>query len=425
MSRLIKGVRGFRDIPADECFRHRYAEDRTREHFARYGYREVRLPLVESTDLFARGIGAATDIVEKEMYTFEDRNGSSLSLRPEGTASAVRAYLEGGWKSQGGITKLFYTGPMFRYERPQKGRYRQFYQIGLEAIGGAGPLVDAEVIDLLHTLFVELRVDDVKILVNSLGCPECRPAFREKLVAFIKERTGELCSNCVRRTGTNPLRVLDCKVPACRESLEGAPIILDDLCHECDQHFRRVLEALAALEVPHEVDPGIVRGLDYYNRTAFEAVCSGLGAQNAVAAGGRYDGLSREIGGDVPGIGFAIGLERLALVMDWDGVQEPEPDYYVASATPDAKVPAMVLADKLRGLGLSAQVDLEDRRLKAQLKSADRNGAAKVLILGEEELASGTVQSKDFSTGEQKTVALEQFLENLKDDPSKGKGERR
>ena len=425
MSRLIRGIRGFKDIPADESFRHRYAEDRTREHFALYGYREVRLPLVESTDLFARGIGQATDIVEKEMYTFEDRNGASLSLRPEGTASAVRAYLEGGWKSQGGISKLFYTGPMFRYERPQKGRYRQFYQIGLEAIGGAGPLVDAEVIDLLHRLFVKLRVDGVKILVNSLGCPECRPAFREKLVAFIQERTGDLCANCVRRTGSNPLRVMDCKVPTCREALKGAPIILDDLCAECDDHFKRVLEALADLKVPHEVDPGIVRGLDYYNRTAFEAVCSGLGAQNAVAAGGRYDGLAREIGGDAPGIGFAIGLERLALVMDWDGVDETKPDYYVASATADAKVPAMILADRLREQGFAVHADLEDRSLKAQLKNAHRAGVAWVLILGEDELADGTVQLKNFATGEQETVILEKFIEDLMQDMSRGKGERR
>ncbi|MDF1534966.1 MAG: histidine--tRNA ligase [bacterium] len=417
MSLLIRGIRGFRDIPAEEAFRHRYAEDRTREHFALYGYREVRLPLVESTELFARGIGEATDIVEKEMYTFEDRNGASLTLRPEGTASAVRAYLEGGWKSQGRIAKIFYTGPMFRYERPQKGRYRQFYQVGLEAVGGAGPMVDAEVIDLLHRLFVRLKVDNVKILVNSLGCSECRPAFREKLLAFIQGKTEELCANCVRRTGSNPLRVLDCKVPSCREALTGAPVILDDLCAECDDHFKRVLEALTGLDVPHEVDPGIVRGLDYYNRTAFEAVCTGLGAQNAVAAGGRYDGLAREIGGDVPGIGFAIGLERLTLVMDWEGLEEAGPDFFVASATTAARVPAMALADTLREQGFAVQTDLEDRSLKAQFRSAHRMGAARVLILGDDELAEGSVQVKDFATGEQVKVVQEKFVEGLKGPP--------
>ena len=414
MRKLIRGVRGFRDIPPDEAFRHRYAEDRTREHFGRFGYREVRLPLVEATDLFARGIGEATDIVEKEMYTFPDRNGASLTLRPEGTASAVRAYLEGGWKVQGGVTKIFYTGPMFRYERPQKGRYRQFYQIGLEAIGGSGPLVDVEVIDLLHLLFVELGVEDVKILVNSLGCPVCRPAFREDLVSFIKGVTAELCSNCVRRIETNPMRVLDCKVPSCKEALDGSPVILEYLCPECDDHFSRVTGGLTGLNVPYEVNPRIVRGLDYYNRTAFEAVCDRLGAQNAVAAGGRYDGLAREIGGDACGIGFAIGLERLTLVMGFDSIAPQVADYYIAAATDTARIPAMDLADSLRQKGYFVETDLEDRSFKAQLRSANRIGASQVLIVGDDELTNGTLQIKDFSTGDQETVDWELFLKNLK-----------
>jgi len=414
MSKLIRGIRGFRDIPPDEAFRHRYAEDRTREHFGRFGYREVRLPLVEATELFARGIGEATDIVEKEMYTFPDRNGVSLTLRPEGTASAVRAYLEGGWKVQGSVTKIFYTGPMFRYERPQKGRYRQFYQIGLETLGGPGPLVDVEVIDLLHLLFVELGIEDVKILVNSLGCPVCRPAFRKDLVNFIKAAAGDLCSNCVRRIETNPMRVLDCKVESCREAIEGSPVILEYLCPECDDHFSRVTGGLTGLKVPHEVDPRIVRGLDYYNRTAFEAVCDRLGAQNAVAAGGRYDGLAREIGGDASGIGFAIGLERLTLVMDWNNISQNAVDYYVAAATDKARIPAMDLADSLRRKGYSVETDLEDRSLKAQLRNANRTGVSQVLIIGDDELRDGSVQVKDFSTGDQETVDRESFLKKLK-----------
>jgi histidyl-tRNA synthetase len=389
MSKLIRGIRGFRDIPPDEAFRHRYAEDRTREHFGRFGYREVRLPLVEATELFARGIGEATDIVEKEMYTFPDRNGVSLTLRPEGTASAVRAYLEGGWKVQGSVTKIFYTGPMFRYERPQKGRYRQFYQIGLETLGGPGPLVDVEVIDLLHLLFVELGIEDVKILVNSLGCPVCRPAFRKDLVNFIKDAAGDLCSNCVRRIETNPMRVLDCKVESCREAIEGSPVILEYLCPECDDHFSRVTGGLNGLEVPYEVDPRIVRGLDYYNRTAFEAVCDRLGAQNAVAAGGRYDGLAREIGGDASGIGFAIGLERLILVMDWENISQNAVDYYIAAATDKARIPAMDLADSLRRKGYSVETDLEDRSLKAQLRNANRTGVSQVLIIGKRRFLTG------------------------------------
>ncbi|MCJ7500977.1 histidine--tRNA ligase [bacterium] len=414
MSKLIRGIRGFRDISPDETFRHSYAEDRTRKHFGRFGYREVRLPLVESTELFSRGIGEATDIVEKEMYTFPDRNGASLTLRPEGTASAVRAYLEGGWKIQGGVTKIFYTGPMFRYERPQKGRYRQFYQIGLEAIGGSGPMVDVEVIDLLHLLFVELGLQDVKILVNSLGCQVCRPPFREDLVNFIKNSAGDLCSNCVRRTETNPMRVLDCKVPSCKEVLEASPVILEYLCPECEDHFSRVNSGLTGLNVPYEVDPRIVRGLDYYNRTAFEAVCGGLGAQNAVAAGGRYDGLAREIGGDVPGIGFAIGLERLTHVMDWDSIASPVVDYYIAAATDTARIHVMILADALRGKGYSVETDLEDRSLKAQLRIANRTGTSQVLLIGDDELKAGTLQVKDFSTGDQETVDRESFLKKLK-----------
>jgi len=413
MSKIIRGIRGFRDIPPEEAFRHRYAQDRTREHFLRFGYREIRLPIVEPTELFTRGIGEATDIVEKEMYTFPDRNGVSLTLRPEGTASAVRAYLEGGWKAQGGITKIFYTGPMFRYERPQKGRYRQFYQIGLEAIGGPGPLVDVEVIDLLYQLFIQLRIEDVEILVNSLGCPVCRPAFRSDLVRFIRHTAGELCSNCVRRIETNPMRVLDCKVPSCREALEGSPVILEYLCAQCDAHFSRVTGGLTDLKVPYRVDPTIVRGLDYYTRTAFEAVCGRLGAQNAVAAGGRYDGLAREIGGDTSGIGFAIGLERMTLVMNWDGITMPGVDFYVAAATDTARIPAMELADTLRKKGYRAETDLEDRSLKAQLRNANRTGASHVLILGDEELENGTVQVKDFSTGDQETIATKSFLKKM------------
>ncbi|UCG38205.1 MAG: histidine--tRNA ligase [bacterium] len=413
MSRLIKAIRGFRDIPAEEAYILRHVEDRTREHFELFGYREIRLPIVEATELFARGIGESTDIVEKEMYTFQDRNGASITLRPEGTASAVRAYLEGGWKAQGGIAKIFYTGPMFRYERPQKGRYRQFYQIGLEAIGGEGPLVDAEVLDLLYRLFVRLGVEDVRILVNSLGCVECRPSYRDALTGFLGKVAGALCSNCVRRIQSNPLRVLDCKVPSCREALRGAPAVLDYLCKACDAHFTRVRQTLKELEVPFEVDHGIVRGLDYYNRTAFEAVCERLGAQNAVAAGGRYDGLAREIGGDTPGIGFAIGLERLALIIERGGLRLPVPHFFVAAATGSARVPAQALADRIRGMGLIVETDLEDRSLKAQLRSADRAGATRVIILGDEELGSGQLQVKDFSTGEQRAVDSKVFLAAL------------
>jgi len=410
MTKTIRAIRGFRDVPPEEAWKLRYIEDRTQEHFRRYGYREIRLPVVEFTELFARGIGEATDIVEKEMYTFPDRNGQSLSLRPEGTASAVRAYLEGGWKSRQGIAKVYYSGPMFRYERPQKGRYRQFYQLGLEAIGGEGPLVDAEVIDLLYRLFLAMNVDDVQILVNSLGCDTCRPGFRVELLDHLSGVADSLCSNCKRRMTSNPLRVLDCKVPGCQSVLEKVPVMLDYLCSECEDHFSRVREALDGLEVGYTVDPRIVRGLDYYNRTAFEAVCDRLGSQNAVAAGGRYDGLAREIGGDAPGIGFAMGLERLSLIMNWDSITQSSPDYYVAAATSSARIPALDLGDRLRSLGFAVEVDLEDRSLKAQLRSANRMEIGHVLILGEDELSRGSVTLKDFTAKDQREIPLEEFM---------------
>jgi histidyl-tRNA synthetase len=357
------------------------------------------------------------------MYTFQDRNGMSITLRPEGTASAVRAYLEGGWKEQGGLIKIFYTGPMFRYERPQKGRYRQFFQIGLETIGGAGPMVDSEVISLLHMLFVKLDIRDIRILINSLGCTTCRPGFREALVNFLGGVREKLCSNCLRRLETNPLRILDCKVPSCKEAISGAPVMLSFICGDCEEHFSRVTDALSALEVPFQIDTGIVRGLDYYNRTAFEAVCDRLGAQNAVAAGGRYDGLAREIGGDAPGIGFAIGLERLALVVDWKGRQPSSPDFYVAAATESARIPAMQLAERIRNTGRIVQTDLEDRSLKAQLRSADRIGASRVIILGDDELKSGTLQVKDFETGRQEAIGIDGFLADIGGDVHTGKGD--
>ncbi len=423
MSRSIKAVRGFRDIGPEEAFRHRFIEDRARDHFTLYGYREVRLPVLESTELFARGIGEGTDIVEKEMYTFQDRNGTSLTLRPEGTASAVRAYLEGGWKSQGGVFKIFYSGPMFRHERPQKGRYRQFYQIGLEAIGEAGPMVDAEVITLLYRLFEKLEVPDVRILVNSLGCSICRPSYREELLRFLEGVKENLCSNCVRRLASNPLRVLDCKVDSCRESIREAPAMLSFLCGDCRDHFSRLNEVLEAAGVVFRVDSGIVRGLDYYNRTAFEAVCDRLGAQNAVAAGGRYDCLAGQIGGEAPGIGFALGIERLAMVMDWEHQQMPSPDFFIAAATEGSRKPALRLAEKLRAANLSVGIDLEDRSLKAQLRQAGKAGVGRVIILGDDEIRSGTLQVRDFNTGIQETVLEEDFLGALCGEPSLVKGE--
>ncbi len=411
MAEPVRALRGFRDILPDEAWKMTWVEDRARAHFSRYGYREIRLPLVEATELFSRGIGEDTDIVEKEMYTFPDRNGQSITLRPEGTASVVRAYLEGGLRGQGGIAKLFYAGPMFRYERPQKGRYRQFHQLGVEALGGDSPLVDAEVIACLYRLLGEMRVGDVTVLVNSLGCPACRPGFRTALLEAVRGRASELCENCARRMESNPLRVLDCKVPSCRAALEGVPSILDHLCPDCVGHFSALRRSLDGLGVSYRVDSRIVRGLDYYARTAFEATCERLGAQNAVAAGGRYDGLATQVGGEaVPGIGFAVGLERLALLVDWEGVAAPAPDCYVASASPAASLPALALAEELRRRGWKAECDLEGRSLKSQLRAANRLGIPTVLILGDEELSRGTVQLKDFTANTQREMPVAELL---------------
>lgn len=413
MHKAIKAIRGFSDVPTEDAWKYTYIENCARRHFQLYGYREIRLPVLEYTELFSRGIGEATDIVEKEMYTFPDRKGRSLTLRPEGTASAMRAYLERGWHSNGALSKLFYSGPMFRHERPQKGRYRQFYQLGLEAIGHGGPLVDAEVVDLLYRFFVRMDVQDVRILLNSLGCEDCRPGFRDKLLVFLGSVSDRLCSNCRRRTQTNPLRVLDCKVPTCQEALTGVPVMVDSLCDECRDHFSGVCRTLDGLEVPYTVDPRIVRGLDYYSRTAIEAVCDRLGSQNAVAAGGRYDGLARQIGGDVPGIGFALGVERLKLIMKWDSPAPPVPDYYLAGATPDARIPVMKLADQIRGFGIRAEVDLEERSLKAQMRRANRMSVHKVVIIGDDELSRGTVTLKDFSSNKQEEISRDNFLAGL------------
>lgn len=423
MSSSIRAVRGFRDVGPDEAYRQRFIEDQARDHFSLYGYREVRLPLLEPTELFARGIGKGTDIVEKEMYTFQDRNGASLTLRPEGTASAMRAYLEGGWSARGGVAKVFYSGPMFRYERPQKGRYRQFYQIGLEAIGGVGPLVDAEVITLLSRFFGKMGIDDVRILVNSLGCPSCRPVYRQALVGFLEGVEGNLCSNCVRRIIVNPLRVLDCKVPSCREAMGGAPEMLSFLCADCREHFSKVKEALEAVGVVFTVDPGIVRGLDYYSRTAFEVVCDRLGAQSAVAAGGRYDFLAAEMGGDAPGIGFALGVERLAMLMDWDSRPSPALDFFVAAATPASRTSVLQLAERLRAANMAVGIDLEERSLKAQMRQAGKTGAARVIILGDDEMRSGTLQIRDFKTGTQETVTEKEFFRAFCGELSPLKGE--
>ncbi|MGB8993429.1 MAG: histidine--tRNA ligase [Desulfobaccales bacterium] len=389
---MIKAIRGMRDILPPDTARWQWVESVAREVFDLYGYREIRLPLLERTELFARSIGVETDIVAKEMYTFADRKGESLTLRPEATASVLRAVLENRLDRGAGVKKLYTLGPMFRYERPQKGRFRQFYQINCEAFGGEAPELDVEVILLLLTILKRLLLGDMRLLINSLGCPECQKKFKAALGLFLINKE-DLCEDCRRRRTTNPLRVLDCKSANCQVILRGAPVMRDYLCADCAAHHARVLEFLDRFKVVYEEQPRLVRGLDYYTRTAFEVVASGLGSQDAVAGGGRYNGLARELGGpDIPAIGFAIGEDRLLEVLPPDLGQDVRPRVFVAALGEPARERAFTLVQDLRRKNLAAEMDFEGRSLKAQMTLADRLGATFVVILGERELETGVAQ---------------------------------
>jgi histidyl-tRNA synthetase len=389
---MLKAIRGMRDILPPETARWQWVESVAREVFDLYGYKEIRLPLLERTELFARSIGADTDIVAKEMYTFPDRKGDSLTLRPEATASVLRAVLENRLEKGAGVKKFYTLGPMFRYERPQKGRFRQFFQINCEAYGVEAPELDVEVILLLMHLLKRLLPGELRLLVNSLGCPGCQQKFKGALGLFLINREG-LCEDCQRRRTTNPLRVLDCKSAHCQAILQNAPVIRDYLCADCAAHFARVLTLLDRFAVAYEVRPKLVRGLDYYTRTAFEVAAVGLGAQDAVAGGGRYNGLARELGGpDLPAIGFAIGQDRLMEVLPQDFGQEMPHLVFVAALGEPARERAFTVVQDLRRKNLAAQMDFDGRSLKAQMTLADRLGAAYVIILGERELETGTAQ---------------------------------
>jgi histidyl-tRNA synthetase len=403
---MIKAIRGMRDLLPPETSRWQWVEAVAREVFGLYGYREIRLPLLERTELFARSIGADTDIVGKEMYTFPDRKGDSLTLRPEATASVLRAVLENGLDKGAGVKKLYTLGPMYRYERPQKGRYRQFYQINCEAYGVDAPELDAEVILLLLDILTRLQLGEMRLLINSLGCPDCQVKFKAALGLFLISREG-LCEDCQRRRGTNPLRVLDCKSVHCKEILKDAPVIRDYLCPDCAAHFARVLELLKRFGVPYAEQPKLVRGLDYYTRTAFEVVAAGLGAQDAVAGGGRYNGLSQELGGPaLPAIGFAIGEDRLLEVLPKELGQENRFKVFLAALGEPARDKAFHLMQELRQHSLAAEMDLEGRSLKAQMTLANRCGAAYTVILGDRELETGEAQIRAMATGEQERAAL-------------------
>lgn len=405
----IKALKGFKDIVPGEVELWQYLEKTARGVFERFNFAEIRLPILEETQLFARSIGEATDIVEKEMYTFVDKQ---VTMRPEATASLLRAYIEHGLYVQKPVQRLFTIGPMFRHERPQKGRLRQFHQLDVEVLGSESPRVDSELMAMGALLFSELGIN-VSLEINSLGCPVCRPGYREALVAYISEREDALCSDCKRRSKTNPLRVLDCKVPSCREQIIDAPSILEHLCGDCSDHFAKVQDGLGQLGVAYKLNKFMVRGLDYYCRTTFEFITADLGAQAAVAAGGRYDGLVETLGGpkNSPGIGFAMGMERLVLLLQQHQteVKSSEVDLYIAGLGEEGARVGYGLAHGLRTAGISVAMDHEGRSLKAQMKQANKASARFTLIVGESEIEAGAGVLRDMRNrdAEQQNVKLD------------------
>jgi histidyl-tRNA synthetase len=413
---LIRAVKGTRDIlpPASGVWN--YVERAARAVFHAYNYHEIRTPILEETQLFARGVGEETDIVTKEMYTFEDRDGSSLTLRPEATASVIRAYIEHHLDQRPGVKKLFYLGPMFRRERPQKGRYRQFFQIGAEAIGSESPAVDAEVIEMVVELLQRVGLEGFGLLLNSVGCPNCRPQFLARLKQELNAVVAQMCEDCRRRAETNPLRVFDCKVEADQPIIEKLPSILDFLCPECRTHFDAVRGHLQERGIAFEIRPRLVRGLDYYMRTTFEIVHGALGAQNSVLGGGRYDGLAEALGSKIhsPGIGFSIGEDRLVMSLEETkpGLGVQSPDLFIAPLGEEAFHKMALLARDLRRRGVSVEL-VGDAKLKRALELANKMGARYALIVGDNEIGTGKYALKNMTTGEQETVTEEELKDRI------------
>ena len=413
---MIPAIRGTHDILPGEIERWQQAEQVVRDICGRYGYREIRTPVIEREELFAKGTGETTDIVQKEMYAFEDKGGERVTLRPEATPSMVRAFVEHALEQHLPTVKIFSLGPMFRYERPQKGRYRQFHQLDVEVFGVPDAALDAEVIEMAAGLVEELGIEDAEVVVNSVGCGECRPAFGRALLTALGDREADLCGDCRRRAAVNPLRIFDCKVPSCQPIVDALPHATDYLCDPCRSHFDATTGLLEALAVAFRVSHRLVRGLDYYTRTTFEILGGRLGAQNALLGGGRYDGLVRRLGGpDRAGIGFAAGMERLVLAMP-DGSGPRAPDAFIVALGAAARQPAHLLARDLRRAALTALIDYGDRSMKAQLRRANRTCARHVLILGDEELAHGNVTVKDMTSGGETLVGRDDVVRSLAGD---------
>jgi histidyl-tRNA synthetase len=403
----FRTLKGLQDILPPDITVWQHIESTAKNIFRNYGYQEIRLPIMESTDVFIRSIGETSDIVEKEMYTFEDKGGRSVTLRPEGTASFVRAYVQHHIYNNPAPQKFFYTGPMFRYERPQAFRFRQFYQIGVEAMGIDDPKLDAEIISMLSRLLSGIGLEGLHVQITSIGCKKCRPDYRVALKNFLKEKLDSFCSDCQRRYDLNPLRILDCKVPGCIESRKGSPPVIDYLCDECDKHFEGLKKNLAELNVSHTVNPNLVRGLDYYTKTAFEVTSENLGSQSAVAAGGRYDSMVDEFGGPpTPGIGFAMGMERIIPLIKESAEISEGPEIFLCPLGEDAAEKALLLTEQLRSEGLWAEMNFDGTSLRSQMRKANKIGAKKVAVIGDDELKNNKAVIKNMLDKEEVTINL-------------------
>ncbi len=417
MAEINRAVKGTNDtLPADS-HRLQFVENKMLSTAGLYGFREIRVPVFEHTEVFSRSVGDTTDVVQKEMYTFEDKGGRSITLRPELTAGVVRSVIENGLIYGSLPVKVCYIGGCYRYEKPQAGRLREFHQFGVECFGAASPAADAEVISLARQVLTNVGVKNISLEINSIGCPECRKAYHNALKEYFSSRADELCGTCNERLDRNPMRILDCKSPICKEIAADAPVIIDFLCDDCREHFEQVKSHLAAAGIDYTVNPHIVRGLDYYTRTVFEFVSGDIGAQSTVCGGGRYDGLVTQMGGNpTPALGFAMGIERLMMVLENTDAEFPSApvcDIYIAPMGEKAAVKATALCTTLRADGFEALCDICGRGLKAQMKYADKVGALYTLVLGDNELESGKAQLKEMATGNVTEVSLDELCDAL------------
>ena len=414
MALLTKAIKGTKDVLPSESYKNQYIEATCLSVAENFGYKEMRTPVFEHTELFQIGVGDTTDVFQKEMYTFDDKGGRSITLRPEGTAGAARSFLENGLSNEALPQKICYLTSCYRYEKPQAGRLREFHQFGIECFGASSPLADAEMISLAKQVFDELGIKDLHLELNSIGCPKCRADYHNALKEYFKSHTDELCATCNERLERNPMRILDCKSPVCKEISKDAPVVLDYLCDECKEHFEKVQSYLKAMNIEYIVNPQIVRGLDYYTKTVFEFVSDSIGSQGTVCGGGRYDGLIEKLGGQhTPSLGFGMGLERIQLVMQAQGCAFPEPnklDLFIVAMGEKAELKAVEIAKDMRSEGFSVQYDLNARSLRAQMKYADKVDAKYIVVIGEDEVNSDVAKLKDMQTGESTDISLTTFV---------------